>query len=46
MDFIEKYLGFSPDDGDGQFETMLLLVLLTIITGTAMGFFHKRDARN
>ena len=46
MDFIEKYLGFLPDDGGGQVEAMLLLVLLTIITGTAMAFFRKLDVRN
>jgi len=24
LDFIERYLGFSPDHGDGSFEAMLL----------------------
>ena len=23
MDFIERYLGFSPDDGDGPFEALV-----------------------
>ena len=41
MDFIERYLGFSPDHGDGSFEAMLLITLVTIITGTAIGFFRK-----
>ena len=43
MDFIERYLGFSPDNGDGSFEAMLLLVLVTIITGISLGFFRKHD---
>jgi hypothetical protein len=41
MDFIERYLGFSPDHGDGSFEAMLLTGLATIITGIAIGFFRK-----
>ena len=31
MDFIERHLGFSPDDGDGSMEVMLLTVLVMII---------------
>jgi hypothetical protein len=46
VDFIERYLDFWPDHGDGSFEVMLLIALVTIITGIAMGFFHKRDVRN
>jgi hypothetical protein len=46
VDFIERHLGFSPDDGDGQFEVMFLMAPLTIIAGIAMGFFHKRDVRS
>jgi hypothetical protein len=41
MDFIERYLGFSPDHGDG-----LLIALVTIITGIALGFFRKHQVRN
>ena len=26
MDFIERHLGFSPDDGNGSMEVMLLTV--------------------
>ena len=36
MDFIERFLGFSPDHGDGSVEAMLLLVLVTTITGIAL----------
>ena len=46
MDFIERYLSFSPDGGDGSFEAMLLLVLVTVITGVGMAFFHKRYVHN
>ena len=31
MDFIERHLGFSPDDGDGSVEVMLLTALFMII---------------
>jgi hypothetical protein len=46
MDFIERFLGFSPDHGDGSFEAMLLLVLVILVTGVGMAFFHKRYERN
>ena len=46
MDFIERYLGFSPGHGDGRLEAMLLLVLVTIITGIAIAFFQKHYDRN
>ena len=36
MDFIERHLGFSPDDGDGSMEVMLLTVLFMIVA--AVGF--------
>ena len=36
MDFIERHLGFSPDDGDGSMEVMLLTALFMIIA--AVGF--------
>ena len=38
MDFIERYLGISPDGGDGSLEAMLLIMLVTIITGIALRF--------
>ena len=46
MDFIQRFLGFAPDHGDGRLEAVLLLVLVTIIPGIAMAFFHKRYERN
>jgi hypothetical protein len=41
VDFIERYLGFSPDHGDGSLEAILLIALVTIITGVSLGFFRK-----
>ena len=46
MDFIERFLGFSPDHGDGRLEATLLLVLVIIVTGIVLAFFHKRHDRN
>ena len=37
FDFIERYLGFSPDGGDGSFEVMLLITVGVLIVATA---FH------
>ena len=36
LDFIERHLGFSPDDGDGSMEVMLVTVFVMIIA--AVGF--------
>ena len=40
MDFIERHLGFSPDDGDGSIEVMLLTVFFMIFALVAfrLGF--------
>jgi hypothetical protein len=46
MDFFERYLGFSGGRGDGMLEAMSLLVLVIIITGIVMAFFHKHHERN
>ena len=35
MDFIERHLGFWPDDGDGSMEVMLLTILFMIIAAAA-----------
>ena len=32
MDFIERHLGFSPDDGDGSMEVLFITVLVMILT--------------
>ncbi|MGB7715894.1 MAG: hypothetical protein WBL81_13185 [Pseudolabrys sp.] len=41
MDFIERHLGFSPDDGDGAIKVMLLTVLVMIITVVAFRLASK-----
>jgi hypothetical protein len=41
MDFIERQLGFSPDDGDGSMEAMFLTVLVMIITVVAFRLASK-----
>jgi hypothetical protein len=46
VDFIERYLGFSPNHGDGSLEAILLIALVTIVTGIALGFFRKHHVRN
>jgi len=40
MDFIERHLGFSPDDGNGSIEVMLLTVFFMIFAVVAfrLGF--------
>ena len=41
MDFIERHLGFSPDDGDGSMEVMLLTVLFMIIAAVTVRWAFK-----
>ena len=41
MDFIERYLGFAPDHGDGSFEAMLLTMLVIVVAGVGLVFFGK-----
>ena len=31
MQFIERYLGFSPDDCDGSMEVLLILVMIVTL---------------
>jgi len=39
MDFIEKYLGLSPDGGDGSMEIMVLVLLVAL--GALIGYFCR-----
>jgi hypothetical protein len=39
MDFIERFLVFSPDHGDGSLEAIILIALVAIIAGLALGLF-------
>ena len=41
MDFIERHLGFSPDDGDGSMEVMLLTVVVMIFAVAAFRLAFK-----
>ena len=36
MDFIVRHLRFSPDDGDGSLEFILVIAFLMIISATAL----------
>ena len=44
MDFIERHLGFSPDDGDSM-EVMFLTVLVMIVTVAAFRLASKPMSR-
>jgi hypothetical protein len=45
MDFIERYLGISPDGGDGSFEVMLLVVIPILIAALALYLSATRGVR-
>jgi hypothetical protein len=38
--------GVAPDHGDGSLEAIMLIALVTVITGLGMGYFHKDRARD
>ena len=46
MDFIERFLGLSPDHGNGSFEAIILIVVVTVTAGLGMGYFHKHHTRD
>ena len=41
MDFIERHLGFSPQNGDGSMEVILISALVMIITAVALRWEFK-----
>ena len=41
MQFIERYLGFSPDGGDGSMEVLVAIVLVAIIAAGAFRLATK-----
>lgn len=45
MGFIEKFLGFSSAYGNG-FEALILVTVVTVITGLALGHLQKHHARD
>lgn len=46
MDFIEKYLGLSPDGGDGSMEIMLLVLLVLVGIAIWMHLPNRRKNQN
>lgn len=43
MDFVERILGISPDNGSGTFEGLILLAISVLI---AAGFRVRRKRRS
>jgi hypothetical protein len=42
MDFIERYLGFAPDNGDGSSEeTLILMVLIALVVTFGLRTLRK-----
>ena len=46
MNFIERHLGFAPDNGDGSIEAIILIAVVIVITGLVIGYFHKHHAHD
>jgi hypothetical protein len=40
MDFIERIFGFSPDEGSGSFEVMLIVLPVLLLT---LYFWYRRS---
>lgn len=45
MDFIERFFGLSPDNGDGSTEIMWLVALAAVIAAAAYFRMKRRRAR-
>ena len=41
MNFIERYLGFSPDGDDGSMEILALVALVMIVVGRGAAADHE-----
>ena len=41
MQFIERYLGFSPDGGDGSMEILVAMMLIVIVVVTGLRLATK-----
>jgi hypothetical protein len=41
MHLIEKLFGFAPGRSDGSIEAIILIAVVTVVTGLAMGYFDK-----
>ena len=45
MDFIERFLGLSPDGGDGSTEVLYLLALVAVVMVVAGRRWLRRRGR-
>ena len=45
MDFIERFFGLSPDNGDGSTEIMWLVVLALVVAAVAYFRIQRRSQR-
>jgi hypothetical protein len=45
MDFLERWLGFSPDGGSGAIEVLLIIVLFSAIATIARRRTQKQRRR-
>ena len=43
MDFIERWLGLSPDGGDGSTEALFLFAAVAVLI--AVGFYYRDRLR-
>jgi hypothetical protein len=41
MDFIERYLGFAPNGGDGSMEILVLVAIVAIVVMGALWLARK-----
>jgi len=46
MDFIERFFGLSPDNGDGSTEILWLVVLAIVLAAVAYFRIQRRKARS
>ena len=44
LDFIERYFGVSPDNGNGSLEALLVVVLFILIAAVAVRLGTRRQA--
>ncbi|WP_181171062.1 MULTISPECIES: hypothetical protein [unclassified Mesorhizobium] len=40
MDFIERFFGFSPDNGSGTFESSLVIAAMVLVAAV---YFYRRQ---
>jgi hypothetical protein len=42
MDFVERWLGFSPDGGDGTFELVILAFVAAVAISAGVALCSRR----